>query len=93
MIRAQQKCRNHDDGCHRIRDSQVSPFDPIVSAETIRYRKGSSPEGGPKRNKHHGDEDEDNRVTKCKRLEGRSDQDAYPGRCRDDLHSIEKLAG
>ena len=92
MVRAQQKCRHQDDGRHRIRDSQVAPFDPIASAETVGDRKGSSPEGGPKRNEHHRDEDEDNRVTKRERLEGRFDQDANPGRCRDILDRVESLA-
>ena len=35
IVRTQQKCRQQDDGRDRIRDSQVAPFDPIVSAETL----------------------------------------------------------
>ena len=93
MVRTQQKCRHQDDGRHRIRDSQVAPFDPIASAETVGDRKGSTPEGGPKRNEHHGDEDEENRVTKRDRLEGRLDQNANPRRCRDAFHRVESLAG
>ena len=58
----------------------------------LEHRKGSSPEGGPERNEHHGDEDEDDRVTKRERLEGRFDQDANPGRRRDGLHGVERLA-
>ncbi len=93
MVRTQQKCRHQDDGRYRIRDSQVAPFDPIASAETVGDRKGSTPEGGPERNEHHGDEDEENRVTKRDRLEGRLDQNANPGRCRDAFHSVERLGG
>ena len=93
MVRAQQKCRHQDDGRHRIRDAQVAPFDPIASAETVGDRKGSTPEGGPERNEHDGDEDEENRVTKRDRLEGRLDQDANSRRCRDALHGVERLGG
>ena len=58
MVRTQQKGRHQDDGRDRIRDAQVAPFNPIVRAETVGDRKGRTPEGGPKRNEHHGDEDE-----------------------------------
>ena len=92
MVRTQQKCRHEDDGRYRIRDSQVAPFDPILSAETVGDRKGSPPEGGPKRNEHHRDKDEENRVTKRDRLEGRLNQNANPRRCRDAFHSVESLA-
>ena len=93
MVRTQQKCRHQDDGRDRIRDSQVEPFHPIPSAETVGDRERSPPEGGPKGNEHHGDEDEENRVTKRDRLEGRLDQQANPRRCRDAFHSVESLAG
>ena len=93
MVRTQQKYRHQDDGRDRIRDAQVAPFDPVASAETVGDRKGSTPQGGPKRHEHHGDEDEENRVTKRDRLEGRLDQKANPRRCRDALHRVERLAG
>ena len=93
MVRTQQKCRHQDDGRDRIRDSQVAPFDPILSAETEGDRKGSTPEGGPKRNEHHCEKDKESRVTKSDRLEGRLDQNADPRRCRDAFHSVENLAG
>ena len=75
MVRTQQQDRHQDDGRHRIRDSQVAPFDPIASAETVGDRKGSTPEGGPERNEHDGDEDEENRVPQRDRLDGRLDQE------------------
>ena len=64
-----------------------------MSAETVGDRKGSTPEGGPERHEHHGDEDEESRVTKSDRLEGRLDQKANPRRCRDAFHRVERLAG
>ena len=93
MVRAQQKCRHQDDGRHRVRDAQVAPFDPIAGAETVGDRKGRAPEGGPERNEHHGDEDEEDRVAKRDRLEGRLDQEANPRRRRDAFHGVERLAG
>ena len=93
MVRTQQKRRHQDDGRDGIRDAQVAPFDPIVRAETVGDRKRSTPEGGPERNEHHGDQDEENRVTKRDRLDGRLDQKANRRRCRDALHSVERLGG
>ena len=93
MVRTQQEYRHQDDGRYRVRDSQVAPFDPVASAETVGDRKGSTPEGGPERNEHHCDEDEENRVTKRDRLEGGLDQKANPRRCRDAFHSVESLGG
>ena len=92
MVGTQQKCRNQDDGGDRIRDSEIAPFDPIVGAETVGDRKGSPPEGGPKRHEYHRDEDEEHRVTERDRLEGRLDQHANPRRCPDILDSVENLA-
>ena len=63
-----------------------------MSAETIGDRKGRAPESGPKRNDHHRDEDEEDRVTKRDGLERRLDQQANPGRCPDILHRVEHLA-
>ena len=93
MMRTQQQYRHQNGGRYRIRDSQVAPFDPIVSAETVGDRKGSPPEGGPKRNDHHGDEDEEHRVAKGDRFQGRRDQNANPRRCQDAFHRVERLAG
>ena len=93
MVGAQKQCRHQDDGRHRIRDAQVAPFDPIAGAETVGDRKGRTPEGGSKRHEHHGDEDEEDRVTKRGRLDGRPDQHANPRRCRDALHGVVRLGG
>jgi hypothetical protein len=93
VVRTQQKCRHQDDCGYRIRDSQVAPFDPIASAETVGDCKGSPPERGPERHEHHGDEDEENRVTKRDRVDGRLDQNANPSRRQDTFHSIERLGG
>ena len=93
VVRTQQKRRHQDHGRYRIRDSQVAPFGPILGAETVGNRKRSAPEGGSKRNEHHCDEDEENRVTKRDRLEGRPNQKANARRCRDAFHRVEHLAG
>ena len=93
MVPTQQKYRDQDNGRYRVRDSQVAPFDPIVSAKAVGDRKGSTPEGGRKRNEHHRDEDEENRVTKCDRFNGRLNQKANPRCCPDILDSVESLAG
>ena len=92
IVRTQQKGRHQDDGRDRIRDSQIAPFDPIVGAETIGNRKGSTPKGRPKRNDHHCDEDEENRIMKRDGLEGGLDQKANPRGCPDVLDSVENLA-
>ena len=92
LVRTQQKYRHQDDGRDRIRDSQVAPFDPIVRAETVGDRKGRPPERGPERDEHHRDEDEEHRVTKRDRLEGRLDQKANPHRRQDAFHRVERLA-
>ena len=93
VVPTQKEYWHQDDSRDRIRDAQVAPFDPVVSAETVGNRKGSTPEGGPERHEHYGDEDEENRVTKRERLERRLDQSTDQGRCRDALHRVESLGG
>ena len=91
-MRAQQNCRHQYDCRYSVGNSQVAPLDPVASAETVGNRKGRTPEGGPERNEHDCDEDEDHRVTKRERLEGRFNKDANPGRCGNILDRVESLA-
>ena len=63
-----------------------------MSSKTIGDRKGGAPEGGPKRNDDHRNQDKDDGFTKRDRLSGDLMNMRIPAAAETHLHGIESLA-
>ena len=86
------QCRDQDDRGDSVGNSEVAPFNPVTSSESIGDRKGGAPEGRAERNDDHGNQNKNDRVAQRNPLQGRLDEEANSGRGQHVLHSIEGLA-
>ena len=69
LVDADQDDRHQHDRCHSIRDAEVAPFDPVVSSKVIGDGEGGPPEGCPKRNDDHRNQNKDDGFTKRDEME------------------------